>query len=121
MQIFCTNLFPSQNVHADTNNLQKEINLAPNYLLKITNIYSSVLELSINIHNIKLTVVALELKRFPTEVPGEVFLTCQQLLQEQDAGGLEEVWPSQGIQTLLNHLQDLAHTQSLGFVQGQGL
>lgn len=90
--------------------------------MKITNIYSALLDLSINIHYIKLTVVtALELERLPTDVPGEVFLACQQLLQKQDAGGLEEVWLSQGMQTLLNHLQDLAHTQSLGFVQGQCL
>lgn len=36
----------------------------------------------------------LEVKK-KTDVPGEVFLTCQQLLQEQDAGRLEEVWLSQ--------------------------
>lgn len=58
---------------------------------------------------------------FFTHVPGEVFLTCQQFLEEQDARGLKEVWLSQRMQTLLDELQDFANTNSLSFVQRQRL
>lgn len=58
---------------------------------------------------------------FFKHVPGEVFLTCQQFLEEQDARGLKEVWLSQRMQTLLDELQDFANTNSLSFVQRQRL
>lgn len=59
--------------------------------------------------------------RMGWDLPGEVLLTRQQLLQEQDAGRLEEVRLPQRTQTLLNRLQHLAHTQGLRCVQGQGV
>lgn len=37
-----------------------------------------------------------ETQQLVLDLPGEVFLTCQQLLQEQDAVRLEEVRLSQG-------------------------
>lgn len=63
-----------------------------------------------------------EEESFPFQPPpGEVLLEGQKLLEEEDAGGLEEVRLTQATQALAHGLQRLAHAEGLGLPQGQEL
>lgn len=58
---------------------------------------------------------------FLDNILGEIFLTGQEFLEKQNTGCLEEVRFPQGEYTLLNELQHLTHTQSLGLLQSQSI
>lgn len=67
----------------------------------------------------KVCLVAMQM--FLLNLPREVLLAGEQLLEEEDAGRLEEVGLPHGAQTPLHRLQHLAHALGLSLLQGQGL